>query len=359
MRSKLNQANIDNSDPAKYPNGRIKDNTGAGDGTPVNEEVYGDFHEMKDKLMRLYGLQFNGLPDNETNGYQFVDALRALSNKNDIVLPLTLDPSGGGSNNLSIGLKLGFLLINESFYLKSSVNVPTGSVSLKGIDNVSKTVTSIGSVKVGDYVRMINISTGILMIRAIDSSNIDSIVSDFGYLKGATQSQEDAGESNEVATTPLVNLTTFAKRVIGSLSGNYLSSPSRNGLMSQSDKAKLDALQANASGEERRGFFVLGDVNTGSVGQNYQVSGQITQAQITQRTNNGQVVRITINPPLPDLAYFVRQQVESASTNGIEGDNDIKAPIFRKINTSTFEVYYEETAGTAQNLRIHLQAIKS
>ena len=44
MRNKSNLANI--VIDANYPYGRIKDNTGAGDGTPVNEFVYGDIHQF-------------------------------------------------------------------------------------------------------------------------------------------------------------------------------------------------------------------------------------------------------------------------------------------------------------------------
>ena len=75
-RNKATLQNIDLSNPSDYLNGRIKDNTGSGDGTPVNERVYGDFHQLVAKLMNLSGLAFNNLPENETNGYQFIDSLR-------------------------------------------------------------------------------------------------------------------------------------------------------------------------------------------------------------------------------------------------------------------------------------------
>ena len=52
-RDKRLAPNVDNSNPSLYPNGRIQDNTGSGNGTPVNNFVYSDLHEMKDKLFRL------------------------------------------------------------------------------------------------------------------------------------------------------------------------------------------------------------------------------------------------------------------------------------------------------------------
>ena len=45
-RDKKFAPNIDNSSPLVYPNGRIQDNTGSGNGTPVNNYVYSDLHDF-------------------------------------------------------------------------------------------------------------------------------------------------------------------------------------------------------------------------------------------------------------------------------------------------------------------------
>ncbi|NCX55596.1 MAG: hypothetical protein EBW87_00135 [Burkholderiaceae bacterium] len=60
---------------ADYPFGRIKNDTGSRDGTPVNEELYGDIHQFFAKLLNEAGLTANGLPDNTTNGFQLFNAL--------------------------------------------------------------------------------------------------------------------------------------------------------------------------------------------------------------------------------------------------------------------------------------------
>jgi hypothetical protein len=66
-----------NTSPANsdYPFGRIKDDPGNGTGTPVNEQVYGDFHYAIEKLVRDAGIIPNDLPENEYSGYQIVEAL--------------------------------------------------------------------------------------------------------------------------------------------------------------------------------------------------------------------------------------------------------------------------------------------
>ncbi len=62
-----------------YPYGRIKDDTGGGNGTPVSVQVYGDQHQFFERIMALSGLTANDLPDNSTNGFQLVEALFRIS----------------------------------------------------------------------------------------------------------------------------------------------------------------------------------------------------------------------------------------------------------------------------------------
>lgn len=71
-------------DPAdsEYPFGKIRDdsNTGADDGTPVNTEVYGDFHQFFAKIINVGGITYNNQPDNAYDGFQYYDALVAVIN---------------------------------------------------------------------------------------------------------------------------------------------------------------------------------------------------------------------------------------------------------------------------------------
>lgn len=65
-----------------YPYGKIKDNPGNGTGTPVNEVVYGDFHQFFAKMMAEAGITYNNVPDNATDGFQYFLALLKNINKN-------------------------------------------------------------------------------------------------------------------------------------------------------------------------------------------------------------------------------------------------------------------------------------
>jgi len=58
-----------------YPNGRIKDNDGTGNGTPVNQYTNDDLHQFLAKMLRRGGITPNGLPENEYSGHQYHQAL--------------------------------------------------------------------------------------------------------------------------------------------------------------------------------------------------------------------------------------------------------------------------------------------
>jgi len=69
-----NKSNV-NAPNATFPYGSIKDDTGVGDGTPVDVQVYGDFHQFFARLFNSSGLVANGLIDSEANGFQLYEAL--------------------------------------------------------------------------------------------------------------------------------------------------------------------------------------------------------------------------------------------------------------------------------------------
>jgi hypothetical protein len=74
-RGLINYINIDAPD-SDYPDGRVRNNNGSGNGTPLTELELGDYHQFFAKMMREAGITPNGLPDNEYTGHQYFDALR-------------------------------------------------------------------------------------------------------------------------------------------------------------------------------------------------------------------------------------------------------------------------------------------
>lgn len=88
----VNYPNRDTSDLTAYPNGQIKNDPS---GTPVNVLTNGDVQITFDKILREAGVTANGLPDNETNGYQIFAALQRVAKRYDsYVARLTATASG-------------------------------------------------------------------------------------------------------------------------------------------------------------------------------------------------------------------------------------------------------------------------
>ena len=84
MRILANQAGVAPPD-ADYPNGRIVDGQ-----TVISEGVNGDLIQFFQRLVDIAGITENDLPDNETNGYQLIQALDEYL-KGDITDVITLE----------------------------------------------------------------------------------------------------------------------------------------------------------------------------------------------------------------------------------------------------------------------------
>lgn len=342
MRDKSTLIQIDNSNPSDYPKGRIKDNVGSG-GTPINEFVYGDFHEMKDKLMRLYGIVHNNLPDNETNGYQFVEALIALASKNDYIIPLTIS-----NNVLNVPLKLGKLGVEESAILYSSVSFDNTIVSIKGtLDNVTKNVSVIGNFKSGEFVRFINRTSDVLIVRDISSININSVNTDLGFLKKAGISETITGSIDSKAVTPVSFSQAVRQYLNGSPSSNFLANRSRNGLLSAAQWTAIQNISSNNVVNVGR----VGGIDVDGPSGNVAFAGDAisatqtggTQITITTRNNHG------------NNNYFVRLHLQS--DGNFDLDNNTLGLSFRVLSGNRFIINIDETGGF-QNLTIHFETVR-
>lgn len=178
-RNKVNAPNIQ-APSGDYPNGRIRDNDGTNNGTPVNEFIYGDIHENIAKLMRRYSISYNNLPDNESNGYQFIEALRALPSKND-----KLFSASGASVNVLIPVKVSNLEVNEIFVAIAQTSSQGKTTALGTLDNSTKPLNVIGNFASGDYVLFVNTSSNITAFTIYRNENFlgseRSLVLNQGY----------------------------------------------------------------------------------------------------------------------------------------------------------------------------------
>jgi len=345
MRSLSSNPNIDNSDLTNYPNGRIKDNTGIGDGTAVNERVKGDLHQAVEKSMRLYGITPNDLPDNETNGFQIIDAWRGLASKNDFILNL-----GSTGGILQVPIKLGLMINEEAVICVATANFTT-ETQIKGSDAPTFTATIQGGFKTGEYVRLIKKSGGITLVRIADQLSLDLMVSGLLYLKKASYAQEIAGVLDTVATNPLSNALAFVERVNGASSSMSLATALRNGLYPKEHFAIVAAL--GASPVKNTGWF--SGLNVGAAGT-LPVSGDITAATLTS-TGPDSFITCTMANAMANTNYIVKTWVQGESAS-LDNDNDITQIVFKTISTTQFQVSTRELATSSQSLKIHIEVVQ-
>lgn len=344
-----NNANVDNSDLANYPDGRIKDNQGSGDGTPVNRSVYGDLHSNISKLMRLYDITPTGLPDNETSGYQIIEALSALASKNDYIYPLTTN----GTDTLSVGIKLSLMKDNEFLICLASANKTTETL-IKGTGPTSMAVTYSGNFKANEYVRVIKTSVGVSIVRVADWNSLNAMVVELLFLKKASQAEEDAGAIDTVATTPLSNKATFTLRTIGSDSVNYLATALRNGLYPKEHYAIVAGI--GSSPVKNIGWFSGLDI--GLTSGSLPVSGNLTAASVTSNpAGNESTVLVTLQNAMSNNNYYVRSFIQSESGT-ILADNDVCYPVFKPMSVNQVQMSFRELSNGTQSLKIHLEVVQ-
>tara|TARA_R110000868_G_scaffold54268_1_gene169892 strand:+ start:6464 stop:6898 length:435 start_codon:yes stop_codon:yes gene_type:complete len=66
-------------------------------------------------------------------------------------------------------------------------------------------------------------------------------------------------------------------------------------------------------------------------------------------------VLVTLTTPMPTLNYYVRFYVESLGVS--DQDGQVACPMFQKISTTQFYYIQLETAGSPQNLKVHVEVI--
>lgn len=83
MRTLISGTNIDGA-TGDYLKGRVRDKAGGTPGSIYNEVLHGDLLQLIHKLVGDAGITENGLPDNETNGFQLKEALVYFASRNSM-----------------------------------------------------------------------------------------------------------------------------------------------------------------------------------------------------------------------------------------------------------------------------------
>lgn len=105
-----NKQNVDAPSGA-FPYGNIRDDDGSGNGTPVDVQVYADFHQFFAHLLDTAGVSPNNLPDNLYNTFQYWNALftNLLGGVKKLVVPI-----GDWNMNTTASVTVGLDSITSS-----------------------------------------------------------------------------------------------------------------------------------------------------------------------------------------------------------------------------------------------------
>ena len=348
MRILSSNPNVDQSDLVNFPDGRIKDNDGSGNGTGINERTNGDIHQTISRLMRKYGIVPNGLPDNVTNGFQIVEAIQALASKNDFVLALT---DVGGV--LSVPIKFSFMDENESVICKSGINLAS-QTQIKGSDATTFNVTYVGSFKNNEYVRVIKTASGVTIVRLADAVSLDAMVAELNFLKKANQTEENAGTIDTKATTPLTNLTAFVRRVIGVDSVNYLATAIRNGLYPK----EHFSIVANIGASPVKNYGTI-SLDVGGPSGSIPADGNFGPYATCVTSGSDSIVTVTMQNSMSGVgtSYYCRAFIQGQSSN-IDSDNDICTPTFKPLNNTQFKIAFREVSSQVQSIKVHIEVVQ-
>lgn len=123
---------------ANYPYGNIKDNDGSLNGTPVNKLVYADLHQFFERLMALAGVTHNGLPENNTNGFQLIGALDAFARS------LTASLSANGTVTRASLSEVDTQTDIAKVVTPKTLSDTYGVIHNSGTERLTKKIVSIG-----------------------------------------------------------------------------------------------------------------------------------------------------------------------------------------------------------------------
>lgn len=125
-----------NTDPidADYPYGNIRDRIGTTPGTPVSQEVYADFHQFFARIMALAEVTPNGLPDNAYSGFQLVEALFKVINRQYRECVLIVEQTGTSAPVVNVVFDT-FQFVGGFTTSRSAQGLYEITTSLPGLDS--------------------------------------------------------------------------------------------------------------------------------------------------------------------------------------------------------------------------------
>jgi hypothetical protein len=148
-------------------------------------------------------------------------------------------------------------------------------------------------------------------------------------------------------------------RVNGNDSDAYLATTTQNGLLSQEDKIKIDTF---ADPVRNRGWFSGLDVGGMTVGANLAHSGDVLSAVVSLNQSGSTTVgaetsvTVTLTNAMTGTNYFVR--IFAESQGNVQNDNNLRFPVFKIIDSTSFTFSVSEAEPTVQSIKVHVEVVQ-
>lgn len=147
-----NKTNVQAPD-ATWPFGKTLDDTGSNDGTPLDHATLTDYFQFFARMAGEAGITFNGLPDNDVNGWQYYQSLKMVTRPGLAVVAVNANALMSTYLTAYTNNYISQVLFNFTgqataitFDLDSSANVDDGCyLMLKNNGNYIVTITPDGT----------------------------------------------------------------------------------------------------------------------------------------------------------------------------------------------------------------------
>lgn len=351
---------IDNSNLTAYPYGQVTDNDGTSDGFLLQRNTTSDIFETFGKLIRLAGIVYNNQYDNETNGFQYIQALQALAGKNDIRQPLTASTrviSTVTTPVLVLPLAIETLQINEILICQAASTYAAQAKVTGNTSGIYINVASSDAFQANDYLLLVNTNTGMVILQIALGANFNAIALANNFIKAANNATTIAGTATNAAVTPASLLYALGQYLNNATyAAAFYATDSLPGLLSAADKTAIDGF---TNPVKNVGWFSGIDAGGGTVGAFAARSGDITSAQITYVESHGDYTTylVTMNNAMNvtgGASYYVKTFLESNGT--LAADLNTLVPLFSVIDATTFSWSIQQSSGGGvQNLKAHIE----
>jgi hypothetical protein len=165
------------TDPLKFPQGTIQNETDTELGTPVIREIYGDVLTNIYAILADAGIVPDGVEDDELRGYQLLNALKRFSNElNDVEQVLSLN-----ATVWSVNMPVDHLPNRYVFMARAAENYNDAlSYTFTGTDNNSYPLTSPTGFRSGDDVLVVIDQAGVRVVGLTKSVGESTVLTVFG-----------------------------------------------------------------------------------------------------------------------------------------------------------------------------------